>query len=81
MPILAINNKKLFYTDSHKEDSIPSSTTLFLHGLGSSSCFYATIIPTLKHITRCIALDYPGSGLSELGHSELSINSIARDAM
>ncbi|CZR66716.1 related to alpha/beta hydrolase [Phialocephala subalpina] len=82
MPFAQINNKKLFYTDSHPENADTSlPTALFLHGLGSSSCFYATIIPSLKDAVRCLALDYPGSGLSELGTEELSIESIARDAL
>lgn len=82
MPFKTVNDKKLFYTDSHPENANTSlPTALFLHGLGSSSCFYATIIPSLKDTLRCIALDYPGSGLSELGNDELSIDSIARDAM
>lgn len=82
MPFAQINNKKLFYIDSHPENANTSlPTALFLHGLGSSSCFYASIIPTLKDTTRCIALDYPGSGLSELGDEELSIDSLARDTM
>jgi len=81
MPFATINSKKVFYTDSQKEGSTASSTTIFLHGLGSSSCFYATIIPSLEETTRCIALDYPGSGLSELGSSDLSIESLARDVI
>ncbi|KAF8849454.1 alpha/beta-hydrolase [Acephala macrosclerotiorum] len=82
MPFKTIDSEKLFYTDCHSENANPSlPTALLLHGLGSSSCFYATIIPSLKETVRCIALDYPGSGLSELGSDELSIDIIARDAI
>ncbi|KAE8452574.1 hypothetical protein EG329_013833 [Mollisiaceae sp. DMI_Dod_QoI] len=84
MPFATIHNKKLFYTDSHDSTSTSLPTALFLHGLGSSSCFYASITPGLKDIVRCIALDYPGSGLSELGNSEeeeQSISTLARDAL
>ncbi|KUJ16733.1 putative alpha/beta hydrolase [Mollisia scopiformis] len=80
MPFATINSKKLFYTDFGPTSTSPS-TTLFLHGLGSSSCFYATIIPSLQETTRCIAIDYPGSGLSELGDEELSLDSLARDVI
>ena len=80
MPFAKINDKTTFYTDdAQKEGS--SSTTVFIHGLGSSSCFYKTIIPHLQSVTRCIAFDTSGSGLSELGKSEQSINSISSDAI
>jgi pimeloyl-ACP methyl ester carboxylesterase len=82
MPFSIINHKRLFYTiDEQAEGTSPKITTLFVHGLGSSSCFYKTIIPTLTKVTRCIALDYPGSGLSSLGSSPQSVGSIAEGAM
>ncbi|KAL5354328.1 hypothetical protein ACLOAV_000417 [Pseudogymnoascus australis] len=79
MPSVKVNGKCLFYTIDG--DSTTEITTLFIHGLGSSSCFYHTIIPGLKSCTRCIALDTPGSGLSELGKSEQSIATMAEDAI
>ena len=82
MPFKTINSKSLFYTDTPSTSSSPNAhTALFIHGLGSSSCFYSTIIPSLTSQTRCIALDTPGSGLSTLGAKEQSIKTIAEDAL
>jgi len=78
MPCLKINGKNLFYT--RDGDSI-TKTTLFIHGLGSSSCFYHSIITGLKSSTCCIAFDIPGSGQSELGESDQSIATITEDAI
>ena len=44
-------------------------TILFLHGLGSSHCFYEGILPSLKDLQiplRVIRVDMEGSGLSPL---------------
>lgn len=79
MPSVKVNEKSLFYTIDG--DSTTKVTTLFIHGLGSSSCFYHSIIPGLKSSTRCIALDTPGSGQSELGKSEQSIATIGEDVV
>jgi pimeloyl-ACP methyl ester carboxylesterase len=82
MPFSIINHKRLFYTiDEQAEGSSPKTTTLFVHGLGSSSCFYKTIMPTLAKVTRCIAFDYPGSGLSSPGSSPQNVGSIAEVAV
>ncbi|RFU26923.1 hypothetical protein B7463_g9430, partial [Scytalidium lignicola] len=59
-----------------------NTTLLFIHGLGSSSSFYATIIPHLVALgLSCLALDTNGSGLSKYNGSEQSIQSIAQDAL
>ena len=79
MPSVRVNGKCIFYTIDG--DSTSKTTTLFIHGLGSSSCFYHSIIPGLKSSTRCIALDTPGSGQSELGESEQNIATITEDAI
>jgi pimeloyl-ACP methyl ester carboxylesterase len=80
MPFIKVNGKSLFYTIDGGDGSGPvKSTTLFIHGLGSSSCFYKTVIPALSATTRCIALDTPGSGLSDLS-SDQSIETITEDA-
>lgn len=79
MPLVEVNGKSLFYTTDG--DSTAKVTTLFIHGLGSSSCFYHSIIPGLKLYTRCIAFDIPGSGQSGLGKSEQSIATIGEDAV
>jgi pimeloyl-ACP methyl ester carboxylesterase len=81
MPSVTINSKSLFYTMDEPPLGTPKSTTIFIHGLGSSSCFYKTITPSLRAFTRCISLDTPGSGLSSLGASEQSVSSIAKDAI
>ena len=81
MPSLTINSKSLFYTIDEPPLGTAKSTTLYIHGLGSSSCFYKTITPSLKAFIRCISLDTPGSGLSSPGISEQSISSIAQNAI
>ena len=81
MPSVQVNRKSIFYTIDQKDDAPSQNTALFIHGLGSSSCFYKTITPALKSSTRCISLDTPGSGLSELGHGEQSVATIAKDAI
>ncbi|PQE28561.1 alpha beta protein [Rutstroemia sp. NJR-2017a WRK4] len=71
------SSQGLFYTDSWNDDTDtilpddqeereqpPKPVALLLHGLGSSSSFYHTIIPTISSSIRCIAFDYPGSGMS-----------------
>ncbi|KAL2060944.1 hypothetical protein VTL71DRAFT_8996 [Oculimacula yallundae] len=82
MPFKTINSTPLFYTSTPSTTPSPL-TTLFVHGLGSSSCFYASIIPSLSAQTYCIALDTPGSGLSTLGRkgAEQTIETIADDAL
>lgn len=79
MPTVIVNGKSIFYTDDPCEDNKFNLTTLFIHGLGSSSCFYHTIIPQLRRVSRCIALDTPGSGLSSLGNTPQSIETITED--
>ncbi len=43
----------------------PRSTIVFLHGNPTWSFLYRNIVPALRDEHRCIALDYPGFGLSE----------------
>lgn len=81
MPSVAINGKLIFYTIDQSDGESAKTTALLVHGLGSSTCFYKTITPTLKRTVKCIAFDTPGSGLSELGKVEQSISSIAADAI
>lgn len=81
MPSVSINGKSVFYTIDQNDENPAKTTALLIHGLGSSSCFYKTITPSLKSTARCISLDTPGSGLSGLGNSEQSISSIARDVV
>lgn len=80
MPSILIKQKYIYYTDdAQNKGDAPRTTTVFIHGLGSSSCFYKTIIPSLTKVTRCIALDMRGSGQSPLGGLNQSMDSIARD--
>ncbi|TGO40393.1 hypothetical protein BHYA_0038g00680 [Botrytis hyacinthi] len=71
------SSQGIFYTDSWNDDTFtllpdgqmvgelsPKRVALLLHGLGSSSCFYHTIIPAISSSMRCIAPGYPGSGMS-----------------
>ncbi|KAE9363563.1 3-oxoadipate enol-lactone hydrolase-like protein [Stipitochalara longipes BDJ] len=81
MPSIKVNEKSVFYTLDQDDDQPAKLTALFIHGLGSSSCFYKTITPSFISTTRCISMDTPGSGLSELGNTEQSISSIAKDAI
>ncbi len=81
MPSVSINGKSVFYTIDQNDENPAKTTALLIHGLGSSSCFYKTITPSLKSTARCISLDTPGSGLSGLGNSEQSISSIAKDVI
>ncbi|RDL35775.1 uncharacterized protein BP5553_06387 [Venustampulla echinocandica] len=83
MPRLLINGKSIFYFDDPQLEggAAKQTATLFIHGLGSSSCIYKPVTPHLTQITRCIALDTPGSGLSHLGSSPQSVGTIAEDAV
>ncbi|KAG9236177.1 3-oxoadipate enol-lactone hydrolase-like protein [Amylocarpus encephaloides] len=66
------HTRSLFFSDD-KQTEGPRAVTVFLHGLGSSSCFYQTIIPSLTKFTRCLAIDSPGSGLSEIDEGSSSL--------
>jgi pimeloyl-ACP methyl ester carboxylesterase len=81
MPSVEVNGKSIFYTIDQNDENPAKLTALLIHGLGSSSCFYKAITPLLKSKTCCISLDTPGSGLSELGGTEQSISTIAKDAV
>ncbi|KAB8290045.1 hypothetical protein EYC80_010371 [Monilinia laxa] len=82
MPFTTINNKSIFYSVTPQtEDLNHPNITLFIHGLGSSSNFYHTIIPGISSQSTCIAFDTPGSGLSSLGGPPQSVNSIVEDAV
>ncbi|KAM4065652.1 alpha/beta hydrolase family protein [Hirsutella rhossiliensis] len=64
MPSLRIEDQDLYYDWTRANDD--GLTLVFIHGLGSSSSFFAPIIPTLvKHGCSCLAFDTPGSALSK----------------
>lgn len=75
------SEKSLFYTTNSSFN--PTKTLLLIHGLGSSSCFYAPITPLLTSSSsvRCIAFDAHGSGLSSNVSQEQSIETLAQDAL
>lgn len=81
MPFVKVNGKSIFYTIDQNDDTPTKVTALLIHGLGSSSCFYKSITPKLQETVRCVSMDTPGSGLSELGNGEQSIETIANDAI
>lgn len=82
MPFKTLNQKSIFYTLTPQTENLQNPiTTLFIHGLGSSSTFYHTIIPSLSAVSTCITLDTPGSGLSSLGNAPQTVVSIVDDAI
>ncbi|KAJ8064188.1 hypothetical protein OCU04_006539 [Sclerotinia nivalis] len=82
MPFITINGKSIFYTTTPQTENLSNPiTTLFIHGLGSSSSFYHTIIPEISTKSTCIAFDTPGSGLSSLGGPPQTVESIIDDAV
>lgn len=59
MPCLRIEDQDLYYDWTQAGDD--SLVLVFIHGLGSSSSFYAPIIPSLvEHGYSCLAFDTPG---------------------
>ncbi|KAI9646372.1 hypothetical protein NHQ30_004362 [Ciborinia camelliae] len=84
MPFQSTNEKSLFYTltpqTSHLEKR---STILMIHGLGSSSTFFHTLIPLLSPRATCITFDTPGSGFSNLGDpaQPQTVDSIVDDVL
>lgn len=63
MPSIRIDDQELYYTWTPAGDG---PILLFIHGLGSSSSFYSTIIPSLVEKGHsCLAFDTPGSALSK----------------
>ncbi|KAM3084900.1 hypothetical protein ACMFMG_003345 [Clarireedia jacksonii] len=86
MPSVAVNGKSVFYTltppsEEKSESRASSITTLLIHGLGSSSCFYHSMLPEISRKSTCVAIDTPGSGLSTLGVAQQTVSSIVDDAI
>ncbi|PQE29172.1 alpha beta hydrolase protein [Rutstroemia sp. NJR-2017a BBW] len=84
MPSVNVNGKSVFYTitpQSGEKSESPSSSikTVLIHGLGSNSCFYHSILPEISRKSTCIAVDTPGSGLSTLGTAQQTVSSIVDD--
>jgi alpha-beta hydrolase superfamily lysophospholipase len=58
MPTLQIDDQELYYSWTPAGDG---PILLFIHGLGSSNSFYASIIPGLvQQGFSCLAFDTPG---------------------
>ncbi|TGO89209.1 hypothetical protein BPOR_0120g00170 [Botrytis porri] len=84
MPFIPLNRKSIFYTLTPQTETLQNPvTTLFIHGLGSSSTFYHTFISSLSSVSTCITFDTPGSGLSSLAdsNSPQTVASIVDDAI
>lgn len=63
MPSIRIDDQELYYTWTPAGDG---PILLFIHGLGSSSSFYSTIIPSLVEKGHsCLAFDTPGNSTDQ----------------
>lgn len=78
-------NGKILYAEIRETTSTtPSGTLLFMHGLGSSTCYYFPILclmeEALKHY-RIITFDFDGHGRSPVSTNEnqLTIEALAED--
>ncbi|KAG5939763.1 hypothetical protein E4U53_007737 [Claviceps sorghi] len=79
MPSLTFDNQELYYTWSPGADG---PILLFVHGLGSSSSFYATMIPSLVEKGHsCLAFDTPGSALSKYPGRDSDVEAICGAAL
>ena len=85
MPYLDIEHGRVFYKDTKPSDgSSPKETFIFHHGLGSTHCFYQSIIPALTsppYNFRCIIYDTIGSGLSDLAKETQSVEALSQDVI
>ena len=61
-----INGLKVHYTDSGSGPEV-----LFLHGWGASAASYNGVINSLSQKCRCVALDFPGCGETDLPEKPL----------
>jgi len=63
MPFLSINTRELYYVWNVPVDRLNGALTfLLIHGLGSSSSFYAPVIPRLvEQGFSCLAFDTYGT--------------------
>ncbi|KAI4594782.1 hypothetical protein KJ359_007585 [Pestalotiopsis sp. 9143b] len=83
MPYITVREKSLYYRLVSPESGKASTgaTFLFIHGLGSSNSFYASIIPSLVAAGHtCVAFDTHGSGNSKYNGQYGGINGIVEDA-
>ncbi|KAF7539265.1 hypothetical protein G7054_g2265 [Neopestalotiopsis clavispora] len=83
MPYITLREKSLYYrlVSPEQGNTSTGTTLLFVHGLGSSSSFYATIIPSLVAAGHtCVAFDTHGSGNSKYNGQYGGIPGIVEDA-
>ncbi|CAK7221602.1 hypothetical protein SCUCBS95973_004554 [Sporothrix curviconia] len=76
MPLFAISpSQELYYVLQTPENAARSGLSfLFVHGLGSSSSFYATVMPALVEAGhQCLAFDMNGIDNSIQGHANDAI--------
>lgn len=76
------SSRSIFYHVDSPEDY--ACTLFFIHGLGSSSTFYFSIIPHLRSLQfRCILMDTVASGLSSAADSinKPSLPTIVEDVL
>ncbi|KAG5923905.1 hypothetical protein E4U42_004797 [Claviceps africana] len=79
MPSVNIDSQELYYTWSPRGKG---PVLLFVHGLGSSSSFYSTIIPSLVEKGHsCLAFDIPGSALSRYRGRDSDVEAICGAAL
>ncbi|CAK7228708.1 hypothetical protein SBRCBS47491_006997 [Sporothrix bragantina] len=84
MPFITISpSQELYYVLWKPEHAAKSGLTfLFVHGLGSSSSFYATVMPALVAAGhQCLAFDMNGSSLTKYSGKDNSIQDHANDAI
>ncbi|CAK7206204.1 hypothetical protein SEUCBS139899_008991 [Sporothrix eucalyptigena] len=84
MPFMTISpSQELYYVLRTPQNAASSGLTfLFVHGLGSSSSFYATVMPALVEAGhRCLAFDMNGSSLTKYSGKDNSIKDHADDAI
>ncbi|KAK5993050.1 hypothetical protein PT974_06477 [Cladobotryum mycophilum] len=85
MPFLSIQNgeRKLYYTSSSTPETLRDGsrpTLVFVHGLGSSSSFFAPIIPAITAAGyACLALDTHGMGISPFAGPDGGDEQIIKD--
>ena len=61
MPFTTVEGQNIYYQLTEPKSQRNGVTFFFIHGLGSSHAFYASIIPTLAtEGYRCLAVDTPG---------------------
>lgn len=77
MPYLSRNGHNLHFTDSAGQ----GEPLLFLHGLGSRGTDWQPQVDSLAEEFRVLTLDFPGHGCSDAPAGDISMDSLAEDAL